>query len=368
MIWFIGGIITQIPLMDILTDVDPEGASQVGQAMMEDIQANPGKLALLGVSAIGCIIFSLATLVLFIIGITRKPAPSKTLMTIAAICAAIALAAFFYMNSFNHPDDVQIITRNIANSPGIYTIMLLGFPPMIFGLWVTHKAVHGRPFKALLTAHKKFRWGRVLQTMLIYWAVIGVVATACHLLGLNEISLVFNSEKFLIYALISLLLIPLQSATEELVLRGYLNQGLGKYIKNPWIVFVITSLGFASLHLANPEAAAGASEGKLLITMSGYFFFGFFACILTWIDGGLESAIGMHVANNLFAAIFMGYDNSVLPTPTVYKNTLNPDTDWIVTIIVLAVATLILWKFRPALDPDAPSREDIKDDMTESFS
>jgi len=159
---------------------------------------------------------------------------------------------------------------------------------------------------------------------------------------------------FFLYAALSLALIPLQSATEEIMLRGYLNQGLGKYIRNPWIVFFITSAMFASLHLGNPEAAEGAASGKLFITMLSYFAFGMFACILTYIDGGLESAIGVHAANNLYASILLGYDNSALPTPTVFKTGLNANTDFIFTLLTLSLVCLILWKFKKPLIVDAP--------------
>jgi len=84
---------------------------------------------------------------------------------------------------------------------------------------------------------------------------------------------VFDPSRFWGFALVSLFFIPLQSATEEIILRGYLNQGLSRIIRNPWIVFFITSAGFAALHLGNPEIAQSGLEGNKLITLSGYFFF-----------------------------------------------------------------------------------------------
>lgn len=365
-IWMFFQVILSFGMIFEIMRVDPEGVENMYSGENAEALAEDSATQMLAFFIM--FLLGLVAIIMSFIGATRKPKPNTGLMTAAGLISAIGLLITFWMLTQNDAGFNAVLTRNIPNSPALYTMMLLAFPPLIFGLWLVTKVIHGRPFKTLMTAHTKFRWGRVFQTMVIYWAIIGVVATACHFLGLNQIEFVFNSGAFLTFAIISLLLIPLQSATEEIILRGYMNQGLGKYIKNPWIVFFITSFAFASLHLANPEAVAGASEGKLLITMSGYFFFGYFACILTYIDGGLESAIGMHVANNLFAAVFMGYDNSVLPTPTVYKSTLNPDTDWIVTLIVLALATLILWKFRSKLTPDAPTREDIEDDMTETFS
>ena len=101
------------------------------------------------------------------------------------------------------------------------------------------------------------------------------------------------------------------------------------------------------MHLANPEALEGAENGKLWLTMSGYFVFGFAACLLVWMDGGLESAIGLHAANNTFAAIFLNYEGSVLPTPSLFMTTPNVNIDMPVTIISMVVIVLILYKLRP---------------------
>ena len=106
---------------------------------------------------------------------------------------------------------------------------------------------------------------------------------------------------------------------------------------------------FASLHLGNPEVAESTKDTSLIIAMSGYFLFGIFACILTYIDGGLESAIGMHAANNIFAASVVGYDNSALPTPTLFKVPLNSELDTLVVLISLSLICLIMYKTRKPL-------------------
>ncbi|MCF6274329.1 MAG: CPBP family intramembrane metalloprotease, partial [Robiginitomaculum sp.] len=164
------------------------------------------------------------------------------------------------------------------------------------------------------------------------------------------------------YLPVTLLFIPLQSATEEIALRGYLNQGLGKYIKNPWIVFVVTSAAFASLHLGNPEVAETVKEHSIWVALSGYFLFGMFACVLTYIDGGLETAIGMHAANNMFAAAVVGYDNSALPTPTIFKVGLNTQLDSIMLVVSLSLVCLIMYATRRPLirpEPVASSESDV---------
>jgi hypothetical protein len=80
--------------------------------------------------------------------------------------------------------------------------------------------------------------------------------------------------------------------------------------------------------------------------MSGYFFFGFAMCLIVWIDDGLETAIGIHAGNNCFAAIIMNYENSVLPTPSVFLTGTDPVKDSISTVLVLATLVAIIWFWR----------------------
>ncbi|MEM7729236.1 MAG: CPBP family intramembrane glutamic endopeptidase, partial [Pseudomonadota bacterium] len=156
----------------------------------------------------------------------------------------------------------------------------------------------------------------------------------------------FDPSRFWIFALVSILLLPVQSATEEIVVRGYMNKGLIHWFGNKWVAFVITSGAFMALHLSNPEALAAASEGNLPIVMSGYFFFGMAACLMVLIDDGLESAIGVHAGNNTFAAIFVNYENSALPTPSIWQSTPDPTRDSITIIVILCVVLAILYATR----------------------
>jgi hypothetical protein len=45
---------------------------------------------------------------------------------------------------------------------------------------------------------------------------------------------------------------------------------------------------------------------------SYYFLFGFFLAILTVWDNGIEIALGIHAINNVFSALTVTYDDSVL--------------------------------------------------------
>lgn len=74
-------------------------------------------------------------------------------------------------------------------------------------------------------------------------------------------------------------------------------------------------------------------------------------CLVIEIDGGLEAAIGIHAANNLFAAIFVNYENSALPTPSVFLAKLNPALDLPIGMAALSLACFAIYKTRKPLAP-----------------
>ena len=241
---------------------------------------------------------------------------------------------------------MSIVTQLMGASPFAFALFLLTFPAGLIALYLSQTKIHKRTLTSLHTAAKRFRWFRVLQGFLLTWIVLGGFSLIGNALGLFEVQYVFNGGRFWIFALVSLLFIPLQSATEEIVFRGYFNQGLTHFLKSKWIVFTITSFAFMALHLSNPEALDGAASGTLPIVMSGYFFFGFAMCLVVWIDDGLETAIGIHAGNNCFAAIIMNYENSVLPTPSIFLTGTDPVKDSVSTIVVLGVLVAIIWFWR----------------------
>jgi membrane protease YdiL (CAAX protease family) len=226
----------------------------------------------------------------------------------------------------------------------------LVFPFSLIALYLGQKFLHKRTILSLHTSAKKIRWSRGLQAFFITWIVLSAFTAIGHFTGLSPVNINFDAGRFAIYALVSLIFIPMQSGTEEIVFRGYLNQGFAHILRNKWIAFIITSALFAAMHLSNPEALKGAEDGILLLTMSSYFFFGFIACIMVWMDDGLESAIGFHAGNNCFAAIFVNYEGSVLPTPSLFMATPNTVIDVPTTLLAMCVIAAILYKTRKPLD------------------
>ena len=260
------------------------------------------------------------------------------------------LGLYQTMGTMNDPAANTALMQAMGISPVAYMLFLLVFPFSLLALYLGQKYLHKRSLLSLHTAAKRIRWGRGFQAFIITWLVLGTFTVIGHFTGLSPIKGNFDPSRFLMYAVVSLIFIPMQSGTEEIVFRGYLNQGFAHILKNKWIAFIITSALFAAMHLSNPEALKGAEDGILLLTMSSYFFFGFIACIMVWMDDGLESAIGFHAANNCFAAIFVNYEGSVLPVPSLFMSTPNTVIDVPTTLLAMCLIAAILYKTRKPLD------------------
>ena len=269
---------------------------------------------------------------------------------IAIIFSVIFLVKFVPLASSEAIN--KSLTTMIGLSPVSYMLMLMSFPAVLVGLYLVQKFLHHRTILGLHTIAKSFRWTRTLQAMGITFAVYGVFTVVSHLSGFSQLAFVFDPSRFFAFAIVSLLFIPLQSATEEILIRGYMNQGLVSVLKNKWVAFTLSSLAFMSLHLANPEASSAASEspGIFFLTMSSYFLFGFLLSVMVDFEGGLEAAIGVHAANNLFAAIFVNYENSVLPTPSMFLAKMNTVVDVPTAMCVLALVTYLIYRTRKPIE------------------
>lgn len=260
--------------------------------------------------------------------------------------AAVIISTWLFMRANNLVDAsayTEVMTQALGLNPVTFALFLLTFPLGCLGLYFMQRVIHRRSITSLYTAAERIKWGRILEGFILTWVVLGSFVIIGHLIGLVDVRYVFNSQKFWGFAIVSLLLIPLQAGAEEVFFRGYVNQGLTHIMRNKWIAFGLSSLAFMALHLSNPEALAGASTGTLPIVMSSYLFFGLAMCVLVWLDDGLETAIGVHAGNNCFAAIFVNYEGSVLPTPSVFLANSEPVKDSLTTILVLAVIITVFW-------------------------
>lgn len=346
--WLGAQVLVTSPVGPLLSAADPELSKQMNEVSLAALTGeNSTKLAIFG-GAFG--LSTLLGLLFWVINRVTKKTPQKIFGVLCGIMVVISLGSLAkVIPLMSTPELSELNPKIVSASPLIFMLILLSFPASLIAPYLGQKFLHNRTIKSLHTAASNIRWSRGLQAFFVTWIVLGSFTAILHFTGISPVRSNFGAERFISYSLVCLLFLPLQSGTEEIIFRGYLNQGFHHLIKNKWVVFTITSLMFMAMHLANPEALAGKESGLHVLTMSSYFLFGFIACLMVWMDDGLESAIGFHAANNTFAGIFVNYEGSVIPTPSLFMATSNPKIDVFIAMASLGLIALIMWRTRKPL-------------------
>ena len=219
-------------------------------------------------------------------------------------------------------------------------LMLLTFAIGLISLFTWSKLVHKLAIIELTTSRKRIDWSRIILAFVL-WALISIAFIFIDIY-LAPDNYVFNFDliPFLILAVISVIMIPIQTSMEEYFMRGYMMQGIGLMAKNRWVPLVTTSLLFGLLHVLNPEV-----EKLGYGIMVFYIGTGFFLGILTLMDEGLELALGFHAANNLTAALLVTADWTAFQTDSIYRDVSLPALGWDVLIPVLIIYPILLFIF-----------------------
>jgi membrane protease YdiL (CAAX protease family) len=202
-------------------------------------------------------------------------------------------------------------------------LILLLSPSVLtfFVLLIMLRLLHGKKIGEIASAAKRIRWKRLLAGAFFWLLLLGLLELFFACLNPGNYIFHYDPVHFLPLVLIALLLIPLQAWSEELLFRSYLMQAFGIWTGFRIIAILITSAGFAILHAANPEV----SEFGFWATMPFYFGFGIVAGLLVVYDNGIEIACGVHAINNIYGAVLVSYNGSVLQTAALWKiKQLNP--------------------------------------------
>ena len=206
----------------------------------------------------------------------------------------------------------------------MHTAFLIGAASFYFFL----KILHNKNLLKVLTQRIRFDYKRSLFGLSIFFLFAVIPLAATLLTDSSELKLRGDIPDLLLITLIALIFVPIQAGLEEAFFRGYLLQGFSLLFKSRLLILIITSLLFAFLHLMNPEPWS-YGVGTYLISV---FLVGMFMGLITLIDGGIELAVGIHIANNLWVHLIVGLEDSAIPSSSLFITT-NQNLDMVPTII-----------------------------------
>ena len=226
------------------------------------------------------------------------------------------------------------------NSSLFLALMIFTFMIALWVLYLFVKYVHKRNFKSIITSRAKIDWKRFWFAFALWGSFVIIISFVSIYFYPEDFVYNFKPIPFFILLLVSFLLLPFQTSTEELVFRGYLMQGLGLLAKNRWFPLIITSISFGLLHGMNPEVEK-LGWGIMVFYIGTGFLYG----ITTLMDEGTELALGLHAANNIVAAFLVTTDWTVFQTDALYIDTSEPSLGWETYIPVFVIYPLLLFVF-----------------------
>jgi len=197
-----------------------------------------------------------------------------------------------------------------------YIPVALSFVALAAGVLSSVKFILGRPVASLVTTRPKADMGRIGLGFVVFFAFNVIANAVSFILEPASFTLSIDPSRLLLFAPVYVVLTIIQTSSEELLFRGYLLQVFGKAVRSPLAAAFLSSMLFMLVHLGNPEMSNG-----FLVASAYYFAVGYWLCLVTLRDGGLELALGAHAANNLFILI-LNYETSALEmVPSAFKMT-----------------------------------------------
>jgi membrane protease YdiL (CAAX protease family) len=235
--------------------------------------------------------------------------------------------------------DFDVLMGTLESNLNFF-LLLLGFAGGFAAIILVVKLFHSLKLKHLITSRPSVDWKRIGLSFGFVALLVSISTIASFMLSPEDYELNFQPQKFLILALIGIAMVPIQTTFEELLFRGYLLQGLGTIFKSRAVPFIITSVLFGLVHIANPEVGKIGYQALVV-----YIGTGFLLGIMTLMDEGLELAIGFHAANNLMTALLVTADWTAFKTYSIFKYTGEPSVISDIYIPVFLIYPIILLIF-----------------------
>jgi membrane protease YdiL (CAAX protease family) len=186
----------------------------------------------------------------------------------------------------------------------------------------------GRKPITLITSRGSFSTKNLLFGILSWSSILLVASLIGWAADPASLKFTFNLGTFAPALLVLILLLPIQVCAEELFFRGFIPQSLSRGNMPAGFVVLISTLLFAAPHLLNPEA-----QSEPVWSLIAYSSMGFgWLMAAKWL-GGLEVAIGAHLANNFFGLAIVGYENSVV----------EPSSIWVGPAAEMQFSAIALW-------------------------
>jgi membrane protease YdiL (CAAX protease family) len=248
-------------------------------------------------------------------GVGVHIAGAAVVVLLYVLVSVVAAAILFGVAGLpEDPDAIPTLPLGPFGPAATLGILLLPSLAVLGSVVVVTPLLHGRSPATLVRAAGPIRWRRAGLAAVVWVGAVAAFEIVTYLLYPGSYTWTFDAARFLPLLVVAAILLPLQSAAEELFFRGYLMQAFGTWTRRGWIALLVPSVLFAAVHAGNPELARFGNAFLLY-----YAGIGLALGLATLFDDGLEVAIGAHAANNLWGALVVSFPGSVLDTPALLR-------------------------------------------------
>jgi membrane protease YdiL (CAAX protease family) len=266
--------------------------------------------------------------------------------TFASILFMVLFMVIYFLISGKTDLGTQI---NFLNYNPLLLLVLVGISYGIYSLlfYLCIRFIHKKKFISLINTGNNIKWIRIAKGALLWLGIMTIFTILPMFFQEGSFSFNFNPGPFIVLLVLSVLIFPIQASFEEIFFRGYLMQAFGLFSKKPIVPLMITSIIFAVVHFLN-----GSSLIISLSIVISALILGLMLGIIALGENGLETAIGAHIANNIYVAVFLNSSDSGLGgLPSLITTQSTDPLSGIPLLIIMAVLMLIIifWNKKEAL-------------------
>lgn len=236
-------------------------------------------------------------------------------------------------------EDPQTLRDKAIDLNVVFFLLLCTFACALVVFGTFFPLLHQRPFFTLINgdATGAFRWRRFWFGFGLMVSLAAGVEAIDYFLGQEQLVWQFQPKKFAIMVIIALAMLPWQVGLEEVLVRGYFAQAIFPILRRPLLVVLITGIGFALLHLDNPEVRTFGVTTMLPF----YLLPGLLWGLISVLDDGLELPIGLHFGLNFFSSVYVTFEANALQTYALFRIE-NLQVSWVDVLVEVGLTLLVL--------------------------
>lgn len=202
-------------------------------------------------------------------------------------------------------EEGPVLDRFLATAGGLLAT-LASFLGIWLGVWIAMRAFHREKLRRLFGNSARLSRSGFLNGFVAV-LITSIVTELCYLVIIPDVGRgPIGIGTWLLFLLPILFFAFVQTSSEELLFRGYLQRGLAYRFRSPWIWAVLPTIVFTALHW-NPGAVLGMNIG-VAISIGA---FAALLALLVYATGNLGAAMGAHFGNNIVGFLLISHDDTL---------------------------------------------------------